>query len=524
MPFRPAPNQWAARYIIIVFTVIIRCGVGLGSYSGMGSPPIHGDFEAQRHWMEITTHLPMKEWYFYDLQYWGLDYPPLTTYHSWVLGKVGSFINPAWFTLVDSRMFESENLKSYMRYTAIASEVLVYYPAVFGFARWMAGKYHRQPAIDQTIAVAAILFQPSLILVDHGHFQYNSVMLGLTLLAIVQLLHDNYALAAIAFTCSLFFKQMALYYAPFIFAYMLSVCVWPLSRFNLLRLLSVGISVLVTSSVMLLPLVYSAGRGNTILMLQQVMLRVFPFSRGIFEDKVGNFWCATNTFVKYKNLFDTQQLQFYSFIATIAAIVGPCTVIFLYPRKHLLPWGFAAVSWAFYLFSFQVHEKSVLIPLMPTTLLFCDNDAQVLAMVAWINNIGLFSMWPLLKKDGLSLQYTVVGLLFNWLIGSLDWISLFLPKFIIPGLTLLVVDHSLKRDPLPKGWFWRPVTVLSTSAAVAIHLCDAYVTPPASLPDIWVVANVTLCFGSFALFFLWTCYKMIALRNAETGHLILKVN
>lgn len=49
---------------------------------------MHGDFEAQRHWMEITIHLPISMWYFYDLQYWGLDYPPLTAYHSWLLGKM----------------------------------------------------------------------------------------------------------------------------------------------------------------------------------------------------------------------------------------------------------------------------------------------------------------------------------------------------------------------------------------------------------------------------------------------------
>jgi alpha-1,3-glucosyltransferase len=49
---------------------------------------MHGDFEAQRHWMEITKHLPVSQWYFYDLQWWGLDYPPLTAYHSWVLGTM----------------------------------------------------------------------------------------------------------------------------------------------------------------------------------------------------------------------------------------------------------------------------------------------------------------------------------------------------------------------------------------------------------------------------------------------------
>ena len=38
--------------------------------------------------MEITSHLPISKWYLYDLQYWGLDYPPLTAYHSWLLGKL----------------------------------------------------------------------------------------------------------------------------------------------------------------------------------------------------------------------------------------------------------------------------------------------------------------------------------------------------------------------------------------------------------------------------------------------------
>jgi len=49
---------------------------------------MYGDFEAQRHWMELTIHLPVSLWYFYDLQWWGLDYPPLTAYHSWLLGKM----------------------------------------------------------------------------------------------------------------------------------------------------------------------------------------------------------------------------------------------------------------------------------------------------------------------------------------------------------------------------------------------------------------------------------------------------
>jgi alpha-1,3-glucosyltransferase len=75
---------------------------------GYQKPPMFGDFEAQRHWMEITVNLPVREWYDEhlflphvqmstarfryqqternNLTYWGLDYPLLTAYHSYVCG------------------------------------------------------------------------------------------------------------------------------------------------------------------------------------------------------------------------------------------------------------------------------------------------------------------------------------------------------------------------------------------------------------------------------------------------------
>ena len=74
--------------------VILRLCTGLHGYSGQGTPPKFGDYEAQRHWMEITLHTPAAEWYVEtpanDLGYWGLDYPPLSAYQSLAYGKVGA--------------------------------------------------------------------------------------------------------------------------------------------------------------------------------------------------------------------------------------------------------------------------------------------------------------------------------------------------------------------------------------------------------------------------------------------------
>lgn len=96
MEFRRALEEPLTLRLLIIIIVIsalsLRCMIGLGSYSGEGKPPMYGDFEAQRHWMEITTALPPRKWYVQspenDLMYWGLDYPPLTAYFSYAWGKL----------------------------------------------------------------------------------------------------------------------------------------------------------------------------------------------------------------------------------------------------------------------------------------------------------------------------------------------------------------------------------------------------------------------------------------------------
>lgn len=509
-PFRPVGSQWLTEYVIVIFAVIIRCAISLGAYSGKGVPPMFGDFEAQRHWMEITQHIPISQWYWFDLQYWGLDYPPLTAYHSWFLGKLGSFFHPEWFALDDSRGVEDDSLKSYMRFTVLLSEAIFYIPAVVYFTKWF-GKHRNQSPIGQFIAAAAILFQPSLMLIDHGHFQYNSVMLGLTVYALNNLLDEFYAPAAICFVLSLCFKQMALYYSPIFFAYLLSRSLFQ-PRVNISRLILIGVATITSFVIMFAPIyVFSDGLKT----LLQSIHRIFPFARGIFEDKVANFWCVTNVIFKYKNIFTQEQLQFYSLIGTLVGFLPSTIIIFLYPKKFLLPYALAACSMSFFLFSFQVHEKSILLPLMPITLLYTSTNWDVLSLVCWINNVALFTLWPLLKKDGLYLQYFVCYFLSNWLIGNFSFITpTFLPRFLTPGPSISSIkDDYRRRSLLPKNILWKLIIVSSYIAMGIIHFVDLFVAPPAAYPDLWVILNCTLGFGCFSLFWLWNNYQIFKIRN-----------
>ena len=86
-----APSHpWA----ILALALGTRFLIAVCPYSGAGRPPMYGDVECQRHWMEVTVNLPLGEWYVHtpanDLLYWGLDYPPLTCVPGVLGGKVAS--------------------------------------------------------------------------------------------------------------------------------------------------------------------------------------------------------------------------------------------------------------------------------------------------------------------------------------------------------------------------------------------------------------------------------------------------
>lgn len=68
-----------------------------------------------------------------DLQYWGLDYPPLTAYHSWAMGVLSSHINPDWVALNSSHGHESADHKVFMRCSVLVVDILIFYTAVIAY-------------------------------------------------------------------------------------------------------------------------------------------------------------------------------------------------------------------------------------------------------------------------------------------------------------------------------------------------------------------------------------------------------
>ena len=60
-----AIRRGEASYLLLVssLALLVRWGVSLWPHSGQHQPPMFGDYEAQRHWQEVTTNLQLKVGY-----------------------------------------------------------------------------------------------------------------------------------------------------------------------------------------------------------------------------------------------------------------------------------------------------------------------------------------------------------------------------------------------------------------------------------------------------------------------------
>jgi alpha-1,3-glucosyltransferase len=113
-----------------------------------------------------------------------------------------------------------ESIKVWMRSSVLASEMLVWIPAVVLWAYIVLGGKggtSKRSGRTKVVAILTVLLQPATILIDNGHFQYNTVMLGLSLAAVVCFQANRDLLGCFCFVASLCFKQMSLYYAPAVY-------------------------------------------------------------------------------------------------------------------------------------------------------------------------------------------------------------------------------------------------------------------------------------------------------------------
>ncbi|KAH7667423.1 Dolichyl-P-Glc:Man(9)GlcNAc(2)-PP-dolichol alpha-1,3-glucosyltransferase protein [Dioscorea alata] len=482
--FAEATMSPATIAVISLFALLIRVLVSIGPHSGEASPPKYGDYEAQRHWMEITLHTPTSEWYrntsSNDLSYWGLDYPPLSAYQSFAHGLIINSSLPSSLALLSSRGFESPTSKRMMRWTVISSDLMVFFPAAIWF---VLVHYRRRNQEDGSAwwLLSMILLNPALILIDHGHFQYNCISLGLTLGAVAAVISDKDVIGAIMFTLAINHKQMSMYFAPAFFSYLLGKC---LRRRNpILEVVKLGFVVLATFALVWWPYLYSLEA------ILAVLARLAPFERGIYEDYVANFWCSTSVIIKWKRLFAIQPLKILSFILTVSSFIPSLIHQIKSPSDHGFLYAMLNSSFSFYLFSYQVHEKSILLPLLPASLL----AQQEPLFFGWLMYYALLSMYPLLCRDKLILQYMAT-------------LALFYLIYCSPVRRNATKGYKLS---LPM----KTLMALLLLSSFVLHLIYLIMKPPEKYPFLFEALIMSLCFSQFVMLTLYTNIKQWMLSD-----------
>ncbi|KAL4852697.1 putative dolichyl pyrophosphate Man9GlcNAc2 alpha-1 [Chlorella vulgaris] len=447
---------------VALAAALVRWAVSLHDYSGLATPPRFGDYEAQRHWMEIT---------------------------SWLCGKFVQRFEPKAVELRASRGYESPFSKFLLRQTVLAADALVALPAALAAAVVFGGGSNGR----RLQLLVALLFSPATVLIDHGHFQYNCIGLGLAMGAAAAAAVGHDVLCSVLFSLSLNHKQMGLYYAPAFFAYLFGRCLQQRTPGGkVCAVARLGVVVALTFGLVWAPWLRAPGAAWL-----DVLRRVFPTQRGLYEDYVANWWCTSSRLIKWTRLLSQARLLQLCSTATLATAAPAMAMQLLRPSPRGFLLCLAASATAFFLFSYQVHEKSILLPLLPLSMLFGAEDPQLLC---WINVIATFSMAPLLQKDrlGLAAIGTVAACIAAVQIAQIATAKTDAPRQHRGGTPLLSGRRIQQR-----------LIQLSFLGCVVLLVAFVMLPPPQHLPFLYDALIVTWSFLHIAALFAYVYILML---------------
>lgn len=224
---------------------------------------------------------------------------------------------------------------------------------------------------------------------------------------------------------------------------------------------------------------------------------------------------------------------------TLAALVPPCALLLARPSRLGFLQCAVTCGLAFFLCSFQVHEKHILLPLLPASLL----SAHQPTLFAWLALVATFSLYPLLERDGQALPYALCQLGFLALTLALD-------ESLAPSLSATATATAANTDgedepssplpadfggvepieaataaatlaappPLPLPFTARVAMAASLLSMLLLHLAKAIVSPPPRYPDLHSVAFAAFSCVHFVVAYVAVLVWQWRGRNAEHTH------
>ncbi|KAG2436974.1 hypothetical protein HYH02_011406 [Chlamydomonas schloesseri] len=303
------------------------------------------DFEVHRNWLAITHSLPISQWYVDATSVWTLDYPPLFAWFEWALSQAAAAVEPAML-VVANLGHDSAATVAFQRGSVVVTDLMLLLAAYWlardvaalsmgrnsgggGFSGPANGgsgvrappprsaSFSGLPADSRSSAAALagrrgvalfglLALNAGLLLVDHIHFQYNGIMLGVLLLSLAAARTGRHLLSGFLFAVLLNMKHLFLHAAPAYFVYLLRHYCFETTADSSSSSSSssssdgsgnAGRGIWVTHGLTRLTLlgaavvaVFGASFGPFLALGQipQVLSRLFPFGRGLLHA----YWAA----------------------------------------------------------------------------------------------------------------------------------------------------------------------------------------------------------------------------------------
>ena len=372
-----------------------------------------------RNWLALTRNLPLSEWYFDDVNgttLHTLDYPPTFAYFEYILSNnhVTEWLVSS--RLVDDRCFallpDTDNSVSkacviFHRSTVILSDVILWIGAHLA-----SSAVFPDNIIKNRWTFLLIVMNPGLLWLDHVHFQYNGMLLGILLVSLGLLVKgsrvkgrahpSHHLLAAAVFALLLTMKHLYLGLAPLYVVYLLSVfCMTP--SFNVRNFLKVAV---VTGSSLLVPFLPFVLQGDPAKQLSQLLCRLFPFGRGLVHDYwAANVWAIwtlndkvlSHVSRKFGESWTMPELSpaLVAGVLLSGLVPGLCCGWKASPTTLLHCTVFCAMT--SFMLAYHVHEKAIMTAIIPLTLL-ASNSVDCARLYLRISALGLLGLFPLLFR------------------------------------------------------------------------------------------------------------------------------
>ena len=380
-------------------------------------PAYHStDLEVHRNWLAITSSLPPAQWYHSNVSRWTLDYPPLFAYFEWALSVPATLVDPG-ITQLDNLGYSSDTCVAFQRLTVVASDAIL----ILATDAYVSTISERMEFRSVALSLL-IVGNAGLLIVDHIHFQYNGMLLGILVFSMVAMKRKYFVTSAALFSVLLFFKHIFVYVSPAYFLFLLThYCLSTRHTTHssvtvaTVRFLALSLTVLSVSFLSLYPFLSD---------LPQLLSRLFPFKRGLTHAYwAPNFWALYNTLdLVLSRLMrpdmDTSSTRglvggishlsvpsptpLATLVFTLVAMIPAMLVVMRRSKSadqsfdkfvaSVTLCGFGA-----FLFGWHVHEKAILLVIIPLTLLATEYPSLV-PTYTLLSCVGVFSLFPLLTE------------------------------------------------------------------------------------------------------------------------------